>query len=345
MKNLCLFILFILAGSFGFSQSIENPNYYEKSIKPIIDLVFDAPTDNERFNANEKLLESLGNILSQSKSFSYPFSDLKRISILKSKDNKFRIFTWAVVDQEGFYENYGYIQSYNAKNNEYDLYRLYDKSDEIFNPEIAKCDDENWYGAVYYELITSENEGRKYYTLLGFNGNNIYTKKRVIEPISFRGSNSKPEFGLSVFFKERERKRYIFEYNPETNFILKWDNQYYESKTPKKTFNIFDFFTRSKPKAVNNLKNQPPDPRFLMLEDLIIYEVLEPLYQGMEGMYQFYVGSGIINGFKFERGRWRLVENILPRNQEYKKGEEPTRKRTGVEQPIYDSNNKFKKIN
>ena len=345
MKGLGFLLIFIVQGLFSYSQSVEALRDLEKSIKPYVDLVFDAPTDNERFNANEKLLDALSEVLSMPKSFAYPFNELNRLSILKSSDNRFRIITWSVIDQEGFFENYGFIQSRNLNKDEYELYRLFDKSDEIFNPELAKCDNENWYGAVYYELITRENEGRKYYTLLGYNGNNIYTKKKIIEPISFRGNNSKPEFGLSIFFKEKDRKRFIYEYNPETSFVLKWDNQYYENPNPKTSFSVKNIFASNKPKPISNEKNQPPDPRTVALEEMIVFEVLEPLYEGMEGLYQFYVGSGVMNGFKFERGRWRLVENILPRNAQPKKEEEPKRKRTGSEQPMYDTNNRFKKIN
>ncbi len=343
MKRLVFVLMFLPL--LGWTQSNEAMRDLELSLKPLVDRVFDAPTDNERFGANERLLQSLGEILTLPKAFSHPFEEISRLSILKSDDNRFRVFTWAVVDQDGFYENFGFLLALNQRSNTYEPYRLYDKSDEIFNPEIAKCDDENWFGAVYYDLITTYNEGRVYYTLLGYNGNDIYSKKRVIEPISFRGQSSKPEFGLSVFFKERDRRRYIFEYNPETNFVLKWDSQYYERKIPKKSF--WDRFRFRKKKERPNiaLKNQPPDPRSMEKEDMIVYEVLEPLYEGMEDMFQFYVGSGVVNGFKFERGRWRLVENILPRNPLPRKGEEPIRRRSGEQQPMYDPEHKFKKIN
>jgi hypothetical protein len=46
------------------------------------------------------------------------------------------------------------------------------------------------------------------------------------------------------------------------------------------------------------------------------------MFDGLEGMKQFYVASGSVKGFKFERGRWRLIEDVEARNKEYKKVKE-----------------------
>jgi len=43
------------------------------------------------------------------------------------------------------------------------------------------------------------------------------------------------------------------------------------------------------------------------------------MFEGVSDMSQFNVASGVVNGFKFERGRWRLVENVLARNKITKK--------------------------
>lgn len=343
-RIIIIFFVCILSFISTFSQSNQAMKELEANMKPLVDLVFDAPTDNERFNANEKLLVNLEEVLSMSKSFSYPFDGLKRISILKSPDNRFRIFTWAVIAQDGTFENFGFVQSLNENSGEYEVYKLTDRSEEIFNPNEAKCDNANWFGAVYYDLIQLKDQDRTYYTLLGFDGNSIYTKRKIIEPINFKGRSSQPEFGASVFFKERDRKRFVFEYNPETSFVLKWDNQYYENKAKPKNNPISALFKRTSAPNIQADKNIPPDPSTVIFEQMIVYEKLEPMYEGMENMPQFFVGSGFVNGFKFERGRWRFIEGVLPRNDNPKKGLEPKRKREGSEQPMYIPNKGFKKI-
>ncbi|MDD4002333.1 MAG: hypothetical protein PHU35_06030, partial [Bacteroidales bacterium] len=286
----------------------------EVQLKELMNLIFDAPTDNERFNANEKFIEVMDQVLSMNNSFNYPFSQLNRVSNLKSSDNKFRIFTWAVVSQDRSYENFGFIQSKNEISGEYEVYKLNDKSEEIFNPEFDKCDNDNWFGAVYFELLTNKYEDRTFYTLLGVDGNNIYTKRKVIEPILFKSRSGKPEFGANQFYKQKDKRRIVFEYNSEARFFMKWDNQYYEDKQRGKKQSLISSIFNKKSNQIRT--NAPEAP--VVREEMIVYEVLEPMFEGLEGKTQFYVSSGYVNGFKFEKGRWRLVESVLPRNKEEK---------------------------
>lgn len=315
-KRILIFFIGILLSVNIFSQNSETFGQFELQMKELIDLVIDSPNDNERFNANEKLLTTMEEVMGLEKSFNYPFSSLKRISNLKSPDNKFRIFTWAIVSHDGKYENFGLIQVKNETTSEYETYILKDKSEEIFNPEMTKTDNQTWFGAVYYELLTMDYEGRKVYTLIGYDGNDIYTKRKIIDFISFKPRSSKPIFGANNFYKERDRTRYIFEYNPDAKFFLLWDNQYYEDKNlarKKRTF------FKPKPRTI--------EPN-IVKDYMIVYDVLEPMYEGMEGKTQFYISSGYVNGFKFERGKWRLIENVQPRNKKPEPNIKPAEKKT-----------------
>lgn len=318
-KSFIVLLVNILICANVFSQNNQTFKDFELQMKNLMDLVFDAPTDNERFNANERLVIVMDEVLSMENSFDYPFSDLKRISNLKSSDNRFRIFTWAVLSQDGSFENFGFVQALNESSGDYEVYRLNDKSEDIFNPELAKCDNSNWFGAVYYEILTTKYENRTFYTLLGFDGNNIYTKRKVIEPIVFKARSGKPEFGATYFYKEKDRKRYVFEYNAEASFFLKWDNQYYEDMSRGKKSSFMSSIFKK-----NQNRNKIIEPS-IAKEEMIVYEVLEPMYEGLEGKTQFYVSSGYVNGFKFDKGRWRFIEKVLPRNKETK---EPPKKET-----------------
>lgn len=328
------FIIFLFCFLFSwtlFSQSNQTFMEFETQMKELMDMMYDSPTDNERFNANEKLMLIFEEVLSMDKSFSYPFEQLNRISNLKSSDNFFRIFSWAIVSQEGSFESFGFVQAKNKQTDKYEVYKLIDKSDEIFNPEFAKCDNDSWFGAVYYELITTKYEDRTFYTLLGFDANNIYTKRRVIEPIAFKSRSGKPEFGANYFYKDRDRRRYVFEYNAEARFVLNWDNQYYEDKSKLKNSSTKKSLFR-KPKV-----NKTPNVIPIVQEQMIVYEVLKPMFESvesMEGMSQFYVPSEQVNGFKFERGRWRFIEGVLAKNKEKEKKYKPLQKKTI---PLYNS--------
>ncbi|MBP3253452.1 MAG: hypothetical protein J6M30_02970 [Bacteroidales bacterium] len=306
MKKYGLVIFVALLFSFGLkAQKSYNMVGFEMQLKPLMEEMFSADKDNERFAANEKFISELEDALLFEKSFAYSFPALDKISILTAPDKSFRIFTWAIVNQSGEWENYGFVQSKNNVTGEYELSRLFDKSRDAISPEEEKLNDSTWYGAVYYDLIANKHEGKTYYILLGWNGNDIYSQKKIIEPISFR-QNAKPVFGQQVFYKDKQRMRYIFEYSTDAEFTLKYDDQYYEISTNQKA------------KSTLLHKAQPFEKEAAKTEKqrMIFFDELEPTVYGMDGLTQYYVPSGEVTGLYFDNGRWKKLKyNVLPRNK------------------------------
>lgn len=313
MKKIFSILCFILCFySFSVKSQSYNMQGFELILKPLMEEMLSAGTDNERFAANEKFISNLEDALNWEKSFSYNFPTLKDISIITSPDKQFKIFTWAIVSESGDYENFGFVQSKNSSNGEYEVYRLFDKSDYCFQPEIEKLNDSTWFGAVYYDLIVTKNEGNTYYTLLGWDGNNIYSRRKIIEPITFRKGSGRPIFGQTVFYKDKDRKRYIFEYSTETTFNLKYDLQYYNISSNKKAKSTL--LHKAKPFEVEAPETEK--------RQMIFFDILEPMSSGMDGFTQGYVPSGEVTGLYFEDGRWKkLKQNVLPRNKKNKKDE------------------------
>jgi hypothetical protein len=102
---------------------------------------------------------------------------------LNSPDNKFRIFSWYVINQDGSYRFYG------SHTNEYRrpfaiAFRLEDYSPLLKNPEDSIGNNRKWYGAEYYKIIPVYGQ-KPYYVLLGWKGNTIESTKKVIEVLSF----------------------------------------------------------------------------------------------------------------------------------------------------------------
>lgn len=307
MKKIIILICVALFASPLCSQDIMLQNA-EQELSSLMNVMFSSKDDNERFNANEKFLTLLDNVLEYPNSFDYPFENLDKISILTSSDKKFKIFTWAVFSNEGDYDNFGMIQARNETTEEYEIYRLWDRSDDVFSPQEAKLTDTSWFGAVYYELITTKNENITYYTLLGWDGKDIYSKRKIIEPITFKRNSGRPNFGASIFYKEKQLKRMIFEYAPTASFNLKWDNQYHKEGGVKK----------AKQKGMK--KNKPFEVEEAKIErsQMILYDELEPMCDGLGMVKNLSVPSGKVVGLRFERGKWRKVENLIPRNSKRK---------------------------
>lgn len=286
---------------------------YQQDLQKLFQQVFHDPTDNQRYNANEQAVSLFHNALEQDNSFSWNWQLGKEVSVLTSKDKQFRIITWAVVRDNGEYECFGFVQSYNEKEEKYDIYTLLDKSDELVNVEESVLSPDNWYGAVYQDLIESKYDGHPCYTLLGWTGVNALTQRKVIEPITFRGSNSTPQFGQNLFRRDKNRRRVVLEYATTAMVNLRYDEQYVRTYENKKV--------KGKKGRILNVQ-QANDTK----QKMIIFDEIGPMVPGMEGLFQYYVPTGTEQAYVFTEGRWEL--------QSYAFGKDPNEKLNKAFEPI-----------
>lgn len=271
---------------------------YEAKLRVLFDSIIKSPLDPLKYQANNAFIETLQMALNEKNSFKYPFDSLKNLSRLTADDNKFRIFNWAIAKNDGEFEYFAILQSFNQVKKRYEIIQLTDKSDEIPNPEDPYLDEKNWFGVIYYKIISQKVDNRTIYTLLGWDGNNRFSNKKVIEPLTIK-SNGKPQFGMPIFRKAKEKKRrIIFEYSKSTVMILRFDTQqytYYEKKKKKKG-------SRPELKSVRT--------------EMIVFDRLIPLDPSLTGNYQFYVPElNVVDAYVFQDGKWVFMEDIDARNK------------------------------
>lgn len=192
-------------------------NFFQDSLKHLGYKFINAEIDVDRKAANYQFIKTLVTALKIPNSFHFPFDSVKSVSILNSPDNRFRIFSWHIINMDGSYRFYGAIQMNMAN---LKLYPLEDYSPLLKNPEDSITDNHKWYGAQYYKIIPVTGVS-PYYVVLGWKGNTVESTKRVIDVISFK--NDKLSFGLPVFDeKDKTRKRVIFEYNSQASMLLRY---------------------------------------------------------------------------------------------------------------------------
>ena len=159
-------------------------------------------------------------------SFYYSFDSVLGISKLYAPDSSFRIFTWYVeIDDYSGWQR-GFIQM-RTPDGSLKGFRLLDKSDWTDNAYTAVCRDTSWIGAVYYNIIKTQYQGKNYYTLLGIDHEGLRSKKKWIDVLSF-DENKKPVFGGSFSFKEDSLKkpaqtRFSIEYKKEATTYVNYE--------------------------------------------------------------------------------------------------------------------------
>jgi hypothetical protein len=251
-KPKILVILFLLACNFSFAQISSSAKKElqkkEDSLKTFSLTIVQGRTAEERFNADSQFTRMLVRALKIKNSFYYPFDSLITISNLVPEDSSFRIFTWQMVVNDYVTRQHGAIQMRTADGS-LKLFPLIDKSGITVDKEDTIGNNFGWMGAVYYKLIEKNAFGKNYYTLLGYDENNINSNKKIIEILTF--DNGEPVFGASCFsFQDnsvikRSRARYIMEYkknasprltyDPEQNMIV-YEHLISESGEPQKKY-------------------------------------------------------------------------------------------------------------
>lgn len=201
----------------GLSQPMEN--LQSEMVKLGVEMYNNA-NELERLNANYTFIKSLVIALNRPSSYQFPFDSLKMISIQRSPDDHFRVFSWHIQMNDGTYRYYGTIQM-NTKNGMLQLFPLIDHTAEIQDINQASLTPEKWYGAQYYQIVPINDSQQPYYVLLGWKGNTSKTTKKVIEVLYFK--DNKAFMGLSAFSDGSKRKTY--EYTKQASMLLKYDEK------------------------------------------------------------------------------------------------------------------------
>ena len=214
-------------------------------------------------------------------SFNYPFDSLETISRIYPPDSSFRIFTWQLVVNENVVRQHGAIQM-KTSDGSLKLFPLIDKSDITANMSDTIGNHLGWMGAVYYKMIAKQHNGKTYYTLLGYDENNIRSNKKIIEILDFQ--NGQPVFGSRIFNTSENKTlpqsaaRYVMEYK--------------RASSPRLTY----------------------DPEL----DMIVMEHLISQSNEPQKKYTL-IGDGDYEGWKWKDGKWNYVTKVFnmvtPENQ------------------------------
>ncbi len=192
---------------------------YEDSLMRIAPTILQGANDNERQAANEKFLELWEPILDEAKSMKYPFDSLSTVAILTSDDNKVRFINWVIPQDNGAYRYQAIVQYYNYQN-KYNVAYLEAIEEELREPEKMKLQNNQWIGALYYQLETIKRGKRKYYVLLGWDGNDDRSNKKIADVLTISRDLT---FGAPIFkIGKKPQNRFIIEYKEDASASMKY---------------------------------------------------------------------------------------------------------------------------
>lgn len=284
MNKIYYFIFFLVVSgkiSAQKNNDFKQIKIKEDSLAPIALSILRGESATERFSADSTFTRIFVRALKIKNSFFYPFDSLFTISKLYPPDSSFRIFTWHMVVDDNFTKQNGAIQM-KTDDGSLKLFPLIDRSDRMDNIDDSITSNLSWVGAIYYKLVEVKKNKIPYYTLIGFDENNLKCNRKIIEMLHFQ--DGQPVFGAPVFsfpadtVCNRNAARYIMTYKKDAAPRLRYDDEL----------------------------------------NIIIKEHLVSLSNEPDLSWTL-VGDGDYEGFKWENNSWKYIpkvyNEITPKNQ------------------------------
>lgn len=269
MRYLSLVFISFLLNIPVFSQTSEQKVLIEKIKNLRASVLKEKVTDIKKVK-NDSLRQTVAAYLNTPNSFNTQLDSVSYLGDLYSPDGEFRIITWNIGYKDMTNDYFAFVQK-KTKNKSTVWFELKDKSAQQFRTiDFKNFNHKNWFGALYYEIVPFKHKRKNYYILLGWDGNNKMSNKKIIEVLYFDRKNQ-PRFGANVFKSEgKSKKRIVLQYTKDAFVSLRYH--------PKKKTIIFDH--------------------------------LRPIKPELEGMYEFYAPDLSYDGYKLKGGKWVLVEAI-----------------------------------
>jgi len=267
-------ILFSFTISNVAQSAIENIKAFEDSLVSIIEKIRTTETLKEKLIINTHFENTLRKALRYDEAFTYKFESLSKVMSTKtSPDNAFRIFNWNIeVPKTEEHYFFCLVMKYDSRKGEYVIIELFDKSKYATRVEYTVYNNKKWLGALYYEIIPIKKGLSTMYTLLGWDGNNRMSNKKVIETMSFQGKD-KIKFGFPIFkYDEDTKRRVVFQYSKKATISVKY--------------------------------------QLIKKKEYIIFDHLSPMSGQLAGIPDYLVPDLSFDAFILENGKWKYLKDF-----------------------------------
>lgn len=221
-KYLLFIILAIACFNLKLSAS-ENMLKNEEILQRLYEKMDDRNIGGERAKVIAEILKVWHEVLNYSESFFYSFDSLPYVGQVHSSDSLIRIYSWNFPNPEGTHQYFGFVQKRPVPGENTSWFELKQGSRSLTGAEEIVFTSDDWYGALYYEIIPVEINSKTFYTLLALDLNDFFTNKKLIDVLYFEDHIAK--FGAPVFqLGKKIQYRVILEYSSRAVMSLRYDN-------------------------------------------------------------------------------------------------------------------------
>ena len=206
--------------------------------------------DSSRVQVNDSIRTIIESYVKSDTVFTHRFKNVRYLGQITSRDSLVKIITWNLVLMSGQNKYYCYFirkQPQGSKNLIYGLVADY-KADRVKTDTTYTQQD--WYGALYYDIKPYTIKGEKCWILLGIDYGNPDISRKIIDVVSFTPGDS-ILFGRKWFDAGAKKQfRDVFEYASNAMMSLRFKSD---------SSIVFDHLVPFSPDKKNNRQYYGPD--------------------------------------------------------------------------------------
>ena len=234
----------------------------EREIKNLFDQINQVDTDAKKVKLFNQIRRKMATLLDQADDFEYAFPTLDNVGKVKSSDNKVHMYTCNILLSDGTPIYMALFQHYDFAGI-YSLTQKLSTGKTILPSNSGYLKEEQWYGALYYEIHPIVYKEKDVYMVFGLlPSSNGETQYKVIDVLAFSKKAIKmgaPSF-IAPWAGKKKRHRVIFEYDKNAELTLTYN--------PKKKTIVFDHLAPIRKTADGKKDVMGPD----MSYDALVYK-------------------------------------------------------------------------
>ncbi|HOW10866.1 MAG TPA: hypothetical protein PLX08_13815 [Bacteroidales bacterium] len=178
--------------------------------------------DSSKLAVNDSITSIIDSYVSSDSVIKHTLQGVKYLGQITDGNHQMKIIAWNLILNESKSRYYCYFINNSGK------VPVVRKLTAIYNEETVRTDtqysEENWYGALYYDLKAIRKDRKTYWILLGIDYGNPSVTRKIIDVLNF-SPDGQVQFGDKIFESGKVLKyREVLEYSSEAVISLKFLN-------------------------------------------------------------------------------------------------------------------------
>lgn len=218
-------VLLLTSGAFRAQDGqVEQLRQIEVKLAEQLTELRNARADKKIKSLNADFKATFSEALEIEGAFHYPFKRLKSVGKIYSDDERVRIISWNTQFENKLHDYHCFIMKKDERRDRVYTTALTRKKQPLQMLTHETVDHENWYGALYYDIVDVQKRNKTYYTLLGYDANNQRSTIKLLDVLYFTGKY--PKFGYPLFERGNGyAHRVLFEHSNKATMSLKYDEK------------------------------------------------------------------------------------------------------------------------